>query len=120
MTLPTSATGESSTTRHPGAVTWRCLPGCGPDRSVCPAAQRRSQRRQTRRDHGREFRRRGGRPWQAPVRLLIHGHTHRPAVHAFVLDGHVARRIVLGAWYEQGSVLTVSGPDAELKIIAFP
>lgn len=39
------------------------------------------------------------------VRHLIHGHTHRPAEHAFVLDGTPARRWVLGDWYEQGSVL---------------
>ena len=37
------------------------------------------------------------------VRLLLHGHTHRPAVHRFTLDGHPAQRIVLGAWYEQES-----------------
>ena len=37
------------------------------------------------------------------VRLLLHGHTHRPAVHRFSLDGRPARRIVLGAWYEQAS-----------------
>ena len=34
---------------------------------------------------------------------LIHGHTHRPKVHAH--GGHT--RIVLGDWYEQGSVLRV-------------
>jgi len=39
------------------------------------------------------------------VRLLIHGHTHRPAVHDFELDGMPARRIVLGAWHDQGSCL---------------
>jgi len=39
------------------------------------------------------------------VRTLIHGHTHRPGVHAFELDGAGARRIVLGAWHEQGSCL---------------
>jgi UDP-2,3-diacylglucosamine hydrolase len=39
------------------------------------------------------------------VHTLIHGHTHRPAVHQFELDGRPARRIVLGAWHEQGSVL---------------
>jgi UDP-2,3-diacylglucosamine hydrolase len=39
------------------------------------------------------------------VRTLIHGHTHRPGVHEFELDGAGARRIVLGAWYEQGSCL---------------
>jgi UDP-2,3-diacylglucosamine hydrolase len=39
------------------------------------------------------------------TRLLIHGHTHRPAIHELELDGSAARRIVLGAWYEQGSCL---------------
>ncbi len=39
------------------------------------------------------------------VTVLLHGHTHRPAVHDFTLaDGVEARRIVLGAWYEQGSM----------------
>jgi UDP-2,3-diacylglucosamine hydrolase len=41
------------------------------------------------------------------VRTLIHGHTHRPATHRFELDGHPARRIVLGDWYEQDSVLRI-------------
>ena len=40
------------------------------------------------------------------VRRLIHGHTHRPATHRFLLDGQPAERIVLGDWYEQASVLT--------------
>ncbi len=40
------------------------------------------------------------------VRLLIHGHTHRPAVHEFTLDGAPARRVVLGAWHDQGSCLS--------------
>ena len=39
------------------------------------------------------------------TRLLVHGHTHRPAIHELELDGLSARRIVLGAWYEQGSCL---------------
>jgi UDP-2,3-diacylglucosamine hydrolase len=39
------------------------------------------------------------------VRTLIHGHTHRPAVHTFRLDDDQARRIVLGAWHESGSCL---------------
>lgn len=36
---------------------------------------------------------------------LIHGHTHRPKVHQFKLGEQTAYRYVLGAWYEQGSVL---------------
>jgi UDP-2,3-diacylglucosamine hydrolase len=39
------------------------------------------------------------------VDCIIHGHTHRPAVHEIDVDGHKAVRIVLGDWYEQGSVL---------------
>jgi len=37
---------------------------------------------------------------------LIHGHTHRPAVHRFDLDNKRATRIVLGDWYEQGTILS--------------
>ncbi|HLD14388.1 MAG TPA: UDP-2,3-diacylglucosamine diphosphatase [Burkholderiales bacterium] len=44
---------------------------------------------------------------QHNVRRLIHGHTHRPGEHVFTLDGTPARRMVLGAWYERGSVLRV-------------
>lgn len=39
------------------------------------------------------------------VRHMIHGHTHRPAVHRFELDGAPAQRIVLGDWHDQGSLL---------------
>ncbi|MCQ4324000.1 UDP-2,3-diacylglucosamine diphosphatase [Stutzerimonas stutzeri] len=41
------------------------------------------------------------------VRTLIHGHTHRPAVHELELDGQPARRIVLGDWDRQGWALQV-------------
>jgi len=51
----------------------------------------------------------------AGVRTLIHGHTHRPAVHELVLDGAPARRIVLGDWYEHGSVLEWSRDGVELR-----
>ena len=37
--------------------------------------------------------------------LLLHGHTHRPAIHRFALDGAPAARIVLGAWHEQASIV---------------
>lgn len=50
------------------------------------------------------------------VSLLIHGHTHRPAIHRFDNQQHAtATRIVLGDWYEQGSVLrwTPSGPELQ-------
>jgi UDP-2,3-diacylglucosamine hydrolase len=41
------------------------------------------------------------------VSRLIHGHTHRPAVHRHDLHGKAATRIVLGDWYSQSSVLRV-------------
>jgi UDP-2,3-diacylglucosamine hydrolase len=50
----------------------------------------------------------------AGVSRMIHGHTHRPAIHALQLDGHPAERIVLGDWYEHGSVLKVTPSGAEL------
>jgi UDP-2,3-diacylglucosamine hydrolase len=41
------------------------------------------------------------------VRRMIHGHTHRPKIHTHHVDGRECERIVLGDWYEQGSVLRV-------------
>jgi UDP-2,3-diacylglucosamine hydrolase len=52
------------------------------------------------------------------VTRLIHGHTHRPAVHDFQLAGAPAQRIVLGDWYEQGSVLRVDANGVELRGLA--
>lgn len=39
------------------------------------------------------------------VDIILHGHTHRPAIHELKLDDRTATRIVLGDWYEQGSVV---------------
>lgn len=49
------------------------------------------------------------------IDILLHGHTHRPAVHTVDVDGRKATRIVLGDWYEQGSVVRwdASGPRLE-------
>jgi UDP-2,3-diacylglucosamine hydrolase len=49
------------------------------------------------------------------VQRLIHGHTHRPAIHDLDIAGHAAQRIVLGDWYEQGSVLVCSAAGCELQ-----
>jgi UDP-2,3-diacylglucosamine hydrolase len=54
---------------------------------------------------------------RAGVWTLIHGHTHRPAIHALEIDGNPARRIVLGDWYEQGSVLEWSDGGVELRTL---
>jgi UDP-2,3-diacylglucosamine hydrolase len=51
------------------------------------------------------------------VRRLIHGHTHRPARHADKLDGNAVERIVLGDWYEQGSVLSIR--ECTIELAAF-
>ncbi len=48
------------------------------------------------------------------VRRLIHGHTHRPAVHKLETRDGKAERIVLGDWYDQGSVLRCQGGECEL------
>jgi UDP-2,3-diacylglucosamine hydrolase len=39
------------------------------------------------------------------VNTLIHGHTHRQAIHEFDLNGTSKQRIVLGDWYEKDCVL---------------
>ena len=55
---------------------------------------------------------------RAGVRTMVHGHTHRPAVHALEVDGAAARRIVLGDWHRAGSVLVWSGDGPELRSLA--
>nr|MDQ2972285.1 UDP-2,3-diacylglucosamine diphosphatase [Pseudomonadota bacterium] len=52
---------------------------------------------------------------KASVTRMIHGHTHRPAIHDFDLDGVPTQRIVLGDWYEQGSVLRVNARSTGLR-----
>lgn len=39
------------------------------------------------------------------VQQLIHGHTHRQAIHLLQVDGKPATRIVLGAWHGGGNAL---------------
>lgn len=51
------------------------------------------------------------------VTRLIHGHTHRPAIHEFELDGRPAQRIVLGDWHERGSVLWVDENALSLELV---
>jgi UDP-2,3-diacylglucosamine hydrolase len=53
----------------------------------------------------------------ARVRRMIHGHTHRPGVHDLEIDGERAQRIVLGAWYEQGSYLYCERGTYELRAL---
>ncbi len=49
------------------------------------------------------------------INQLIHGHTHRPAMHELEVDGKPVKRIVLGDWYTQGSVLRCSSSGCVLE-----
>lgn len=49
--------------------------------------------------------------------ILIHGHTHKPGIHDFILDNQPAKRIVLGDWGDAGSVLIYSPENLELKAV---
>lgn len=51
------------------------------------------------------------------IDTLVHGHTHRPAIHAVDVDGQACTRIVLGDWYEQGSVLRVDADGTRLEAL---
>lgn len=43
------------------------------------------------------------------VQRLIHGHTHRAAIHSFCVNGKQAERVVLGDWYDAQRVLNTRG-----------
>ncbi len=49
------------------------------------------------------------------VQLLIHGHTHRPAVHQLEINGKAAERVVLGDWHKAGWKLSFSEQGYELE-----
>ena len=46
---------------------------------------------------------------QYHVQLLIHGHTHRPAIHDLEINDKPARRFVLAEWNDTGQVLCWQG-----------
>ncbi|WP_110665548.1 UDP-2,3-diacylglucosamine diphosphatase [Salinicola halophilus] len=50
------------------------------------------------------------------ARVLIHGHTHRPAVHDLIVEGEPAKRYVIGDWRPgQGWQLRVDGDSMTLE-----
>jgi UDP-2,3-diacylglucosamine hydrolase len=51
------------------------------------------------------------------VSRLLHGHTHRPGVHRFTLDGEPAVRIVLGAWHDRPNVVRWDASGFELAAL---
>ena len=52
------------------------------------------------------------------VQLLVHGHTHRPAVHQLEVNGKAAERVVLGDWHSAGWKLTFSEEGYKLEDFA--
>ncbi len=48
---------------------------------------------------------------------LIHGHTHRPARHIHVVDGHECERWVLNDWYARGGYLLCSGDGCKASML---
>lgn len=54
---------------------------------------------------------------QHKVRTLIHGHTHRPAVHKLAEE---KQRIVLGDWDSQGWYIKATATHLELQALPFP
>jgi UDP-2,3-diacylglucosamine hydrolase len=49
------------------------------------------------------------------ARRLVHGHTHRPAIHPGVVDGTNTERVVLAPWYEAASCVSI-GPEGVREI----
>ena len=53
------------------------------------------------------------------VHTLVHGHTHRPAIHKLQLGEQAAKRIVLGDWDRQGWALQVDEQGFQLAAFDF-
>lgn len=53
------------------------------------------------------------------VHTLVHGHTHRPAIHKLQLGEQAAKRIVLGDWDRQGWALQVDEQGFQLTAFDF-
>ncbi|QAX81929.1 UDP-2,3-diacylglucosamine diphosphatase [Candidatus Pseudomonas adelgestsugas] len=53
------------------------------------------------------------------VRTMVHGHTHRPAIHELQIGDQVAWRIVLGSWDQHGWALQVDEHSFTLSSFNF-
>ena len=49
------------------------------------------------------------------VTTLIHGHTHRPAIHHFDLGETPCTRVVLGDWYRHGNILCMTSSGMRME-----
>ncbi|WP_457676434.1 UDP-2,3-diacylglucosamine diphosphatase [Thiolapillus sp.] len=55
------------------------------------------------------------------LRQMIHGHTHRPATHEFLLDGQPARRVVLADWKKDAAfALSLDSRNGGLESLPIP
>lgn len=52
------------------------------------------------------------------VEVLLHGHTHRPGVHTVDLGSRKAKRLVLGDWHTQGSLIRWDSRGPVLQVMA--
>lgn len=52
------------------------------------------------------------------TKIVIHGHTHRPAIHKFTVNNEAAQRIVLGAWHDKGNYLKID-QEANMALLDF-
>lgn len=52
------------------------------------------------------------------VRHMVHGHTHRRAIHDFEIDGQHCQRVVLGDWHEQGSAVRIDTDGIAMLTVA--
>ena len=50
------------------------------------------------------------------ARRLIHGHTHRPARHILVVDGHDYERWVVPDWYKRWGYVVCDTQGCALKV----
>ncbi|MDG1303933.1 MAG: UDP-2,3-diacylglucosamine diphosphatase [Pseudomonadales bacterium] len=55
----------------------------------------------------------------AGVNLMIHGHTHRPATHALMVNEKQATRIVLGDWDTSGWYITAGPGGGSPELVSF-
>jgi UDP-2,3-diacylglucosamine hydrolase len=53
------------------------------------------------------------------ISLLIHGHTHRPAIHHRTVNDRDTTRIVLGDWFNTGSYLRIND-DSDYRLQTYP
>jgi UDP-2,3-diacylglucosamine hydrolase len=55
---------------------------------------------------------------KAGTATLLHGHTHRPAIHLLNVDDRPCTRIVLGDWHARGCVLRWNTAGPELTFLS--